>query len=854
MENRLKFAKKVANTISANHNMTEESFIFGLSGKWGEGKTHFLKELSQSLEKSGFTVIDTIKPWKYSDEKLSLLKHFIFEIDKKTGCWTKARRILNNETLKQLFFTDRKVKNLSVGWLLATIIYLALLLLLVFLFRKYDTLALFSSITLTGVYTILINPLLKIFTNDVLVTEETKKSITESIEFDDVLDKILAKLSNKRIVVLIDDLDRVSPNSARKFLDSIRTFFDKPQITYVVTGDHEVLEYNLGLELLPDAKNRISQMEEGRRFLKKIFNLYWRLPLPLDRDIEEFVDERLSKYNEGEETFLNEEQILVFRRWLADHFQRNLRAIERFIDYTFFSLGLAKENDLSTILTHPLILIRILMIQELANPYYRVFEKDLRLYWQLEYFSSLNNLTEVETTLNRIRNKGAFSDESSQDIFLKHFLQSEHRPFKGPALKVNLEPFFYLASDPSSPLYTGLTDEDFNTYLLDDSITPITDAFVLVDESRSNTLADLSIKSIQDDQNIDNKTKKLFTLTVAISSLPKEHSAIERILNSYKSMDWTFLDNIAIESKIAFYYALWSVLDRQYAVYTSDFEPIFRLNVDAQHMELLVAVSSPGLFTKKILAYWYMNALESNTGLAVTQLFEVLVKTEATEDVLGSKIRDKLIDLAINNRYRNETIENLIQLFGSRGAHELANRMHELGKREIVKGADNDTVWRWFIELSQKYNNHFRLDDIRDNYYNYFEGSEITDSSENFNGALNWLVGKHQLVPEEIWKRIIKQNTMRLVPILARIDKSARLTQLKPSNNQQEALFNAFSNYLPRVETSLIKGYLSALGPNVWLWQDPLNPDLTHIQNYINNPADESAGRIASWHQKMGIS
>ena len=47
IKSREKFVDQVANTIRSNHGKNNESFIFGISGKWGEGKTEFLNSLEK---------------------------------------------------------------------------------------------------------------------------------------------------------------------------------------------------------------------------------------------------------------------------------------------------------------------------------------------------------------------------------------------------------------------------------------------------------------------------------------------------------------------------------------------------------------------------------------------------------------------------------------------------------------------------------------------------------------------------------------------------------------------------------------------------------------------------------------
>jgi predicted KAP-like P-loop ATPase len=63
MNSREEFIRQVANAIknAQNDDGRSESFIFGLSAKWGEGKTTFLKGLREYLDKS---IIVEINPWK----------------------------------------------------------------------------------------------------------------------------------------------------------------------------------------------------------------------------------------------------------------------------------------------------------------------------------------------------------------------------------------------------------------------------------------------------------------------------------------------------------------------------------------------------------------------------------------------------------------------------------------------------------------------------------------------------------------------------------------------------------------------------------------------------------------------
>ena len=87
------FIVQVFNVINANHNKDpKESFIFGISGKWGEGKTRFLELLEIKLYDNGYLVV-WINPWKFSSDKIAFLRYFLKIVGEKKNI-SKPRAIL----------------------------------------------------------------------------------------------------------------------------------------------------------------------------------------------------------------------------------------------------------------------------------------------------------------------------------------------------------------------------------------------------------------------------------------------------------------------------------------------------------------------------------------------------------------------------------------------------------------------------------------------------------------------------------------------------------------------------------------------------------------------------------------
>ena len=78
INSRDRFVDEVVNSIAASDGQ-DEAFIFGISGKWGEGKTFFLKKLRTELEKCTSPEMKVIElnPWKYAHTDDSILRELL---------------------------------------------------------------------------------------------------------------------------------------------------------------------------------------------------------------------------------------------------------------------------------------------------------------------------------------------------------------------------------------------------------------------------------------------------------------------------------------------------------------------------------------------------------------------------------------------------------------------------------------------------------------------------------------------------------------------------------------------------------------------------------------------------------
>ncbi len=437
------FAEEITSKIIQEHSKSNASFIFGISADWGEGKTYLLKKIEKKLQNNGFTII-WFSPWKYSEDKITLMRMFI--------------RILNQKLKRPLrinlsdFDRDRTTLKLDFK-LLILLIFIGIL--IFFVYQKFLQSYVYLFTSYSSAFLLLIIPIITGLILKLLAIQQDQKILSTVDKFDSKLDKILARywLLRKKVVVFVDDLDRVHPKEAKVVLDGLRTFFDKSQLTYIVTGDNKILEDAVAQSM---EKTGDGSSEEGRRFLKKIFNVYWRMPLPSQSQIKSFIKNRLT-----ESPFAKQETD-KFSEWMLRYFDLNPRNIERFIETITFNIHtLEKQNaelgneaadeekkrQIQEVLTNKILLVRALILQEKT---FSLFEKIV---------SNPMLIRDIEKSLDdgQADLSGFFTADLKltdlQKNFLSQFLLEEPRFYKDGSLTVNLVPFFKLTSE------VGLSDE-----------------------------------------------------------------------------------------------------------------------------------------------------------------------------------------------------------------------------------------------------------------------------------------------------------------------------------------------------------------------------------------------------------
>lgn len=239
--NRAAFAQSLAKTIS-QYSLTS-SFTIGLYGEWGSGKTSLVNMILESLAGiNNDIVILQFNPWLCSDSKQLITQFF-----------------------KQMATAIKLKKTTSENaWELVD---------------QYADL--FDAASIIPVVGSILSAVGK-----TLAKEANEKVEHRSADLQESKNQIIKKLKeeNVKIVVPIDDIDRLSDEEIVASFQLVKALADFPNTVYILAFDYDVVVHALGNV----------QHGNGKEYLEKIVQVPFEIPAP---NIETIHDTLFSKLN-----------------------------------------------------------------------------------------------------------------------------------------------------------------------------------------------------------------------------------------------------------------------------------------------------------------------------------------------------------------------------------------------------------------------------------------------------------------------------------------------------------------------------------------------------------------------------
>lgn len=206
---RANFSKRVAQVIA--NRKEKDSIVIGLHAPWGEGKTSVLNMIMEELKNSQNILVVNFNPWRFTDENTLLKQFFKFLAEKfDASLETKSERLSS--------FANKYAGALSP--------------ISAFGFNAKEIVKGFSEI----------------------VPDADLESLRERIE------TILSE-NNKRIVIVMDDIDRLDKEEIQAIFRLVKLSADFSNTAYILSFDIERVAEALA--------EKYGSIEAGKSFLEK---------------------------------------------------------------------------------------------------------------------------------------------------------------------------------------------------------------------------------------------------------------------------------------------------------------------------------------------------------------------------------------------------------------------------------------------------------------------------------------------------------------------------------------------------------------------------------------------------------
>lgn len=277
---RYEFSRRIANSIKSYDN--PDCVVFGISGVWGEGKTSVLNFIEAELTNS-YPKIITLKfnPWRYGDENTLLASLF-------TSIAHKVKNSIKSEEKQKRFFRrpfliqdednplEREIETIG------TLLY------------EYGEIA--STFGMGKVAKAVGKGLSSV---DI---EEKKQRIED----------ILAKIQ-RRIVVFIDDIDRLDKDEIYSILKIVKLTGDFKYMTYILSFDENMVASAIGERFGGGEKN------SGYNFLEKIVQVPLKIPKARKTALKNFCFNTIESAINQSQVNLSKEDIQRFVGDFSSH-------------------------------------------------------------------------------------------------------------------------------------------------------------------------------------------------------------------------------------------------------------------------------------------------------------------------------------------------------------------------------------------------------------------------------------------------------------------------------------------------------------------------------------------------------
>lgn len=359
----------------------DKSFTIGLFGEWGSGKSSIIKTFSKdvinkySAEKKNVKVI-TYDAWKYAND--SFRRMFLLQMQKDLGY--KREQLMNSFYLNSSEDVDIKPRFNSTKLYIGLFISLLLIIGCYFIpISDPDAKILANTIVAMAslLYTIYVGAIQEMKVN----IQKPHMFAPEQFEacYDEMIDMALGKKREiwqyikrsesdtyyHRLIIVIDNVDRCSPELAYELLTNIKNFLGQKHNTiFIIPVDEEALKKHI-------IRNNPTLGHESDEFLRKFFNICIRIKPFHQEEMFDFADQLNLKYELG----LNSNTIGL----ISQEFAHNPRRIIQMMNNLIVEF---KNVPSQYVKTEESLICKLLILREEYPKFYKALVNDATLLFE----------------------------------------------------------------------------------------------------------------------------------------------------------------------------------------------------------------------------------------------------------------------------------------------------------------------------------------------------------------------------------------------------------------------------------------------------------------------------------------
>ena len=312
--NRDKFAEKLAERI-LDYKYSDPLNI-GIIGKWGSGKTSLINLMLNHID-------EKIKKDKLEDKKIKreyIIVHFNpWFFSKQSNLYIQFFKVLIEEIRKHEAEKIPLFKRLTTPQKS--------------IFKKLEIETLEEYIDYLE-----LNKILSIDDMEYSLSYEQMESYESLLFHKNLCDRIF-NLSKYKIIVIVDDMDRLMKDEIKQVIRLVKSLADFRNFIYILSFDKHIVAKAIDEE----------QTDIGDKFLDKIVQIPISVPSITEDNLESLIIEKMSEiYNQHPLNFINEKNELIQIINYLKIFIKDLRDLKRFIHVSkFFIKDFGDELDIN---------------------------------------------------------------------------------------------------------------------------------------------------------------------------------------------------------------------------------------------------------------------------------------------------------------------------------------------------------------------------------------------------------------------------------------------------------------------------------------------------------------------------